>query len=109
MRSFVICNLRQVSDLNYLVRVTRNKEIVVNVNKMKPCYQETYHFPSIPADTLPSELNHNHLANSDSTVPIPPGKTNDTGEDQVEQEQIRDGGNELSPLYNLRPLPGRNF
>jgi hypothetical protein len=88
--------IRRLSDLNYLVMVTRNKEIVVNVNKMKPCHQETHHSSSTPTDTIPPELNHNH--------PM----TNDTGEDQIEQEQIRDGDNELSPRYNLRPLPGRN-
>jgi transposase InsO family protein len=31
--------IKRLSDLNYLVKVKRNKEIVVNVNKMKHCHQ----------------------------------------------------------------------
>ena len=32
--------VKRLSDLNYLIRVKRNKEIVVNVNKMKRCHQK---------------------------------------------------------------------
>jgi hypothetical protein len=31
--------IRRLSDLNYLVKLSRNKEIVVNVNKMKKCFR----------------------------------------------------------------------
>jgi len=31
----------RLSDLNYLVKLSRAKEIVVNVNKMKKCFQQT--------------------------------------------------------------------
>jgi hypothetical protein len=31
--------LQRLSDLNYLIRIVRNKEVVVNVNKMKGCYR----------------------------------------------------------------------
>ena len=33
--------IRRLSDLNYLVRLSRAKEIVVNVNKMKKCFRRT--------------------------------------------------------------------
>jgi hypothetical protein len=31
--------VKRLSDLNYLVKLKRNKEVVVNVNKMKYCHQ----------------------------------------------------------------------
>jgi len=33
--------IRRLSDLNYLVKLSRTKEIVVNVNKMKKCFRQT--------------------------------------------------------------------
>jgi hypothetical protein len=33
--------IRHLSDLNYLVKLSRTKEIVVNVNKKKKCFQQT--------------------------------------------------------------------
>jgi hypothetical protein len=33
--------IRCLSDLNYLVKLSRTKEIVVNVNKMKRCFRQT--------------------------------------------------------------------
>jgi hypothetical protein len=30
--------IRRLSNLNYLVKLSRTKEIVVNVNKMKKCF-----------------------------------------------------------------------
>jgi hypothetical protein len=38
--------IRRLSDLNYLVRVSRKKELVVNVNKMKKCCVKTAPPPS---------------------------------------------------------------
>jgi hypothetical protein len=35
----------RISDLNYLVRIARNKEAIVNVNKMKRCCMRTYPQP----------------------------------------------------------------
>ena len=32
--------IRRLSDLNYLAKFSRNKEIVVNVNKMKKCFRQ---------------------------------------------------------------------
>jgi hypothetical protein len=31
--------LRRLSDLNYLIKVARNRELVANVNKMKRCHK----------------------------------------------------------------------
>jgi hypothetical protein len=33
--------IRRLSDLNYLVKLSRTKEIVVNVNKTKKCFRQT--------------------------------------------------------------------
>ena len=33
--------IRRLCDLNYLVKLPRTKEIVVNANKMKKCFQQT--------------------------------------------------------------------
>jgi hypothetical protein len=81
--------VRRLSDLNYLVRVARNKEIVVNVNKMKRCRQET---PPLPSATKSSSLResegneeegepneihvnlptpYSYVADSNNEVPIP--------------------------------------
>jgi len=38
--------IRRLSDLNYLVKLSRTKEIVVNVNKMKKCFRQTALRPS---------------------------------------------------------------
>jgi hypothetical protein len=38
---------RRLSDLNYLVKLSRTKEIVVNVNKMKKCFRQTIVRPTI--------------------------------------------------------------
>jgi transposase InsO family protein len=38
--------IRRLSDLNYLVRVSRKKELVVNVNKMKKCCVKTAPLPN---------------------------------------------------------------
>jgi hypothetical protein len=38
--------VRRLSDLNYLVRVSQKKELVVNVNKMKRCCMKTVSAPS---------------------------------------------------------------
>jgi hypothetical protein len=38
--------IRRLSDLNYLVKMSRSKEIVVNVNKMKSCFRKTASRPT---------------------------------------------------------------
>jgi hypothetical protein len=37
--------VRRLSDLNYSITLSRNKEIVVNVNKMKNCFRESFRRP----------------------------------------------------------------
>jgi hypothetical protein len=39
--------IRRLSDLNYLVKLSRTKEIVVNVDKMKKCFRQTALRPMI--------------------------------------------------------------
>jgi hypothetical protein len=45
--------VRRLSDWNYLLRVSRNKDLVVNVNKMNKCWANTasppHGFRDIPA------------------------------------------------------------
>jgi hypothetical protein len=48
--------IKRLSDLNYLVKVKRNKEIVVNVNKMKLCHKKTSCLPSRQNDESRKEL-----------------------------------------------------
>jgi hypothetical protein len=36
---------RRLSDLNYLVRIARNKEVIVNVSKTKKCFMRTVQQP----------------------------------------------------------------
>jgi transposase InsO family protein len=38
--------IRRLSDLNYLVKLSRSKETVVNVNKMKKCFRQTASNPT---------------------------------------------------------------
>jgi len=38
--------IRRLSDLNYLVKLSRTKEIVVNLNKMKKCFRQTASRPA---------------------------------------------------------------
>jgi len=33
--------IRRLSDINFLIKSSRTKEIVVNVNKMKKCFRQT--------------------------------------------------------------------
>jgi transposase InsO family protein len=47
--------IRRLSDLNYLVRIARNKEIVVNVNKIKHGYRKTHSPQNSVVDNLPPE------------------------------------------------------
>jgi hypothetical protein len=122
--------LRRLSDLYYLVRVARNKEVVVNVNKMKRCHQKTPSLPSIPTgiptaeserdggqertdeEGMTSPIPYNNFENSDSSVPIPPVEINDEREDQtqdptweprVRQEtRITDDRRESGTRYWLR-------
>jgi hypothetical protein len=85
-----------LSDLNYLVRVARNKEIVVNVNKMKRCYRETSPPPPIPTGTPLRELEEtdqertnspipfNRFENNNGSVLTPPVETNEENADQTQ-------------------------
>jgi hypothetical protein len=65
--------LRRLSDLNYLVRVTRNKEIVVNVNKMKRCHKSVPMVPpsrgGVATPVVDEEIRHETDAEVISPVP----------------------------------------
>jgi hypothetical protein len=37
--------VRRLSDLNYLIKLSRNKEIVVNVNEIKKCFRGSFWRP----------------------------------------------------------------
>jgi ribosomal protein L21E len=51
--------IKRLSDLNYLVRVKKNKEIIVNVNKMKPCHQGSPFLPPTSGDKSRRETERN--------------------------------------------------
>jgi transposase InsO family protein len=94
--------IRRLSDLNYLVRVSRKKELVVNVNKMKKCFAETAPLPSgtrnIPVrdqegDESQDEANveeitplacYDRFENESNSVFPPPTVTNDRSEDRIQ-------------------------
>jgi hypothetical protein len=42
--------VKRLSHLNYLVKVTRNKEMVININKMKRCYRKVPPASPVPTD-----------------------------------------------------------
>jgi hypothetical protein len=91
--------VKRLSDWNYLVKVARNKNIVVNINKMKRCYRKVPPSPTAPTDipTSASEENggqeatdeervtspipYNNLANGNSSAPAPPEEINEERED----------------------------
>jgi hypothetical protein len=92
--------VRRLSDLNYLVRVARNKTILVNVNKMKRCYRELPSSSPMPTDSATPEVGngcgqemtaeedvttptqYTCSANSSSPAPVSPVENNDEQEDQ---------------------------
>ncbi|PNF43061.1 hypothetical protein B7P43_G04743 [Cryptotermes secundus] len=104
--------VRRLSDLNYLVRVARNKEIVVNVNKMKRCYREESHWSPRPTEGPTPEVGNGEgqettaeevtthtpstdSANSRGSTSIPPVDSNDEQEDQSQDPtwEPRDSNN----------------
>jgi hypothetical protein len=92
--------IKRLSDLNYLVRVKRGKEIVVNLNKMKRCWREGSSSvpnpvcdPPLPPNlgvgleqTVEDRINSPipySLDIQDDRAPTPSTETNRDGEDQV--------------------------
>jgi hypothetical protein len=81
--------VKRLSGWNYLVKVARNKEIVVNINKMKRCYRKGPPSSPVPTDIptsasergggqevtdeerVTSPIPYNHLANGNSSAPAP--------------------------------------
>jgi hypothetical protein len=86
--------IRRLSDLNYLVRVTRNKEIVVNVNKMKKYFRKTAETPSALAqsdakgqdgmndDDVTSSAVYDYFETAHDSRPEPPAMTEETMKEQ---------------------------
>jgi transposase InsO family protein len=91
--------VRRLSDLNYLVKVTRNKDLVVNINKMKRCYRKIPPSSPVCIDNPPSASEENsgqemmneervtspipyrHPANSNSSAQAPPEDIDEARED----------------------------
>jgi hypothetical protein len=106
--------LQRLSDLNYLIRISRNKEVVVNVNKMKRCYRRVAPSPPTRGDIptqdpgedgrqnmaeleeVTSLVPYDHFDNSGSFVPASPavveeetkGRTQDPTWDPGRHEEI---------------------
>jgi hypothetical protein len=92
--------IRRLSGLNYLVRVSRKKELVLNVNKMKIRYVETYQLPSGTRNSpvrdqegdesqdeandeeITSLTSYDHFDNESSSVFPPTTMTNERAEDR---------------------------
>jgi hypothetical protein len=67
--------IRRLSDLNYLVQVSRRKELVVNVNKMKKCCAKTASPPSETNDTpvrVQEGDESRDVANDEGMTPLAP-------------------------------------
>jgi hypothetical protein len=62
--------VRRLSDLNYLIKVTGNKEIVVNVNKMKKCHNSVSEAPPLRGG-MPTEATERQNTAREVTSPIP--------------------------------------
>jgi hypothetical protein len=106
-RPFMV--IRRLSDLNYLVKVRRKKEIVVNVNKMKHGYSKTHSPPNISVDTLPPESvgvsereemdqeritsphPYLHPSYDNESVVNPPVETNNGHEDEIQDPTWKPG------------------
>jgi hypothetical protein len=86
--------IRRLSDLNYLVRVARNKELVVNINKMKRYFRKTEEPPSALAqsdakgrdgmndDDVTLSAVYDYFENTYDSHPVPPFMTEETMKEQ---------------------------
>jgi hypothetical protein len=114
--------IRRLSDLNYLVKVRRNKEIVVNVNKMKHGYTKTPSHPNVIVDNLsdgvsePEEMDQEritsphpylHPSYDNESVVNPPVETNDGHEDQIQDPTWKPGA-QLETQDNQDRVAGRH-
>jgi transposase InsO family protein len=117
--------IKRLSDLNYLVKVRRNKEIVVNVNKMKHGYSKTHFSPTTIVDNVPPESEdvsereetdqeritspHPYLHSSydNESVVNPPVETNNGHEDQI-QDPTWAPGAQLETQDNQDKIAGRH-
>jgi hypothetical protein len=120
--------VRRLSDLNYLVRVARNKEIVVNVNKMKRCHQATPPLPSTSKRSTLRELEGNgeeneteeegislptpysNVANCNNEAPIPlpmenPLECEDNTQGLTQETRVTDVDRGSRIRYWLRQKP----
>jgi hypothetical protein len=113
--------IKRLSDLNYLVKVKRNKEIVVNVNKMKLCHQKTSCLPSRQSNELRKEVdksneerrlptfNNQDVDNEDrnnecslSRFVETPVESGDVIQEPIHRDQTTDIGREGRTRYWLR-------
>jgi hypothetical protein len=75
--------LRSLSDLNYLIGIARNKEMVVNVNKMKRCHRTIAPSSRTRADVPTREFEgggrQSEKGETEVTSPIPYDHSDDSG------------------------------
>jgi hypothetical protein len=79
-----------VSDLNYLIRTAHNKEVTVNVNKMKKCCMiplssrtgREENQDVTEDEEVTSSAPHDHVGNESNSVPAPLTMTEKRFEDQ---------------------------
>jgi hypothetical protein len=129
---------RRLSDLNYLVQVSRRKELVVNVNKMKKCCGKIAPPPSETKDTpvrvqegdesrdvanderMTPLAPYDHFNNESSSVVTPPTLTDERTEYQSQdptwepsrRQEVQRSTDETSvssgARYCLRSIQGEN-
>jgi hypothetical protein len=110
--------VKRLSDWNYLVKVTRNKEILVNINKMKRCYWKGPPSPTVPTDIptsasergggqdvtdeerVTSPIPYNHLANGISSAPAPPVEIDEEREDLTQDPTWEPGRRQETRITN---------
>jgi hypothetical protein len=113
--------VRRLSDFNYLVKVARNKEIVVNINKMKRCYRKVPPLSPVPTDIptsasereggqevtdeerVTSPSSYNHHANGNSSAPVPLVEIDEESEDLTQDPTWEPGRRQETRITTDEP------
>ncbi|PNF24708.1 hypothetical protein B7P43_G17353 [Cryptotermes secundus] len=100
--------VRRLSDLNYLVRVSQKKELVVNVNKMKKCCVKTVPAPSGTRDIPVRVQERDEGERTEDRSQDPTWEPSRHQEVQRATDKTPDTGRETGARYWLRSRQGED-